>query len=336
MSCSHIRAILGMMLATLFRGAVLAAAQAPGAGSTGSTPATAPLPAWAYPWNPDFKGSLDDGLPRRVPNSTATFTLKQIGDIFFAPDWHPEEHPPMPEIVARGRKPEVRACGCCHRADGSGGPENSSLAGLSAAYIAQQMADFKSGARSFSGPQRAPVLLMDASAKAATEAEVQAAADYFSKLKPRSFLKVIETDTVPETYIAGTHSVTSASGGKEPLGQRIVEVPVDAEQFAHRDGHSQFIAYAPIGSLARGEVLVKTGGAGKTIACALCHGPDLKGTGLIPAIAGRSPSYVVRQLYEFKQGTRRGITSALMNPTVEKLSGDDLIALAAYLASLNP
>jgi cytochrome c553 len=307
MNYSNIRAILGMMLATLFWGEVPAAAQAPGAGPTGSTPATAPLPAWAYPWNPDFKGSLDDGLSRRVPNSTATFTLKQIGDIFFAPDWHPEEHPPMPEIVARGRKPEVSACGCCHRADGSGGPENSSLAGLPAAYIVQQMAEFKSGARSFSGPQRAPVLLMDAAAKAATEAEVQAATDYFSKLEPRSFLKVIETDTVPETYVAGTHFVTSPKGGQEPIGQRIVEVPVDPEQFAHRDGRAQFIAYAPIGSVAKGEVLAKTGGAGLTVACALCHGPELKGLGPVPGIVGRSPSYVVRQLYDFKQGTRAGI-----------------------------
>jgi cytochrome c553 len=336
MSGSNVRAMIGVMLAALFSFVVPAVAQTPTAGSKQAAATTVPFPAWAYPWDPDFKVSPDDGVPRRVPNSSATFTLTQIGDLFFAPDWHPEEHPPVPEIVARGRKPEVRACGCCHRVSGSGGPENSSLAGLPAAYIVQQMADFKSGARSFSGPQRAPILLMNATAKAATDAEVQAAADYFSTLKPKPFIKVVETDTVPETYIAGTHFVTSAAGGKEPLGQRIIEVPVDREQFAHRDGRSQFIAYAPIGSLAKGEVLAKTGGAGTTVVCAVCHGPELKGVGLIPGITGRSPSYVVRQLYEFKQGTRAGVSSALMKPTVEKLSGDDVIALAAYLASLKP
>ena len=49
----------------------------------------------------------------------------------------------MPEIVARGRKPGTFACGFCHRADGPGGPENASLAGLSAAYIKQQMAGYQ-------------------------------------------------------------------------------------------------------------------------------------------------------------------------------------------------
>ena len=83
-------------------------------------------------------------------------------------------------------------------------------------------------------------------------------------------------------------------------------------------------------------MLAKTGVASLTVACALCHGPELKGLGPVPGIVGRSPSYVVRQLYDFKQGTRSGVSSALMKPTVEKLTGDDLIALAAYLASLNP
>ncbi len=46
----------------------------------------------------------------------------------------------MPEVVARGREPEVFACGFCHRADGPGGPENANIAGLPAACIVQQMA----------------------------------------------------------------------------------------------------------------------------------------------------------------------------------------------------
>ena len=70
--------------------------------------------------------------------------------------------------------------------------------------------------------------------------------------------------------------------------------------------------------------------------CGICHGPDLKGLGPIPGIAGRSPSYIVRQLYDFQHGTRAGIGSALMKPAVEKLMIDDMIALAAYAASLAP
>jgi cytochrome c553 len=301
-----------------------------------AAPAIAQAPAWAYPWDPNFKAPPDDGVPRHVPDSAVTYLLSQARDPFLAPDWHPEDHPAMPEVVAQGRKPDVRACGYCHRAEGTGGPENSSLAGLPAAYIVQQMADFKSGARMFAGPQRNPVLLMIAAAKAATDTEVQSAATYFSALKRKPIIRVVETDTAPKTYLAGSFYAISEAGGSEPLGQRIVEVPVNVQQFELRDSRSQFTAHAPRGSIAKGEALVKSGGAGKTIPCAICHGPDLNGIGPIPGIAGRSPSYIVRQLYDFKQGVRAGISSALMKPAVEKLNEDDMVSLAAYLASLAP
>jgi cytochrome c553 len=198
------------------------------------------------------------------------------------------------------------------------------------------MADFKSGARKFSGPQRSAVLLMTAAAKAATDAEVQAAAEYFSALKPKRIIKVVESDTVPKTYIARLFFVKLAEGGTEPLGRRIVEMPDDVEQFELRDTRSQFTAYVPLGSIAKGEALAKNGGAGTTIPCATCHGADLKGVGPIPAIAGRSPTYIVRQLYDFKHGARAGSSSALMTPVVEKLSVEDMISLAAYVATLAP
>lgn len=310
-------------------------------GQTGSGAAvplapTPTYPAWAYPWDPDFKVPPADDVPHRLPGSTAAFSWAQARDLFFSPSWHPEDHPAMPEVVARGRKPDVRACGSCHRAEGTGGPENSSLAGLPAAYFVQQMADFKSGARKFSGPQRSAVLLMIAAAKAISDAEVQAAAAYYAALKPKRIIRVVETDTVPKTYIARLFFVKRPEGGTEPLGRRIIEMPDDVEQFELRDTRSQFTAYVPVGSIAKGEALVKTGGGGTTVPCAVCHGADLKGVGPIPGIAGRSPTYTVRQLYDFKHGARAGASSALMKPTVEKLSEDDMISLAAYVASLAP
>ena len=293
-------------------------------------------PAWAYPVNPPgLKPAPDDGTPRHVPDSDAAFTLTQIRDLHFAPDWHPEDHPPMPDIVARGRKPDVLACGSCHRADGSGGPENAKLAGLPAAYIVQQMADFKSGARTTSVPERAPPQLMISTAKAINEQEIEAAAAYFSALQPRSAIRVVEAESVPKTQVTGWHLAVAADHGTEPLGRRIVEVPENLEYFALRDGRARFVAYVPPGSVQRGQALVASGN-GKTVACGICHGPDLKGLGPIPGIAGRSPSYVVRQLYDFKTGARAGLWSPLMKPVVEKLSVDDMIALAAYAASLSP
>jgi len=296
----------------------------------------ASFPAWAYPWAPDFKIPPDDGQPTRVPDSTQSFTIAQERDLFFVPDWHPEDHPPMPDVVAHGRQPDVRACGSCHRAEGTGGPENAGLAGLPAAYIVQQIEDYKSGARKFAGPQRSPSVLMTTIAKAANEDEIKAAAAYFSSLKPKANIKVVETDTVPITQLARVFYMLVKDAGTEPIGQRIVEVPVDAVQFEHRDTRSQFIAYVPVGSIAKGEALAKTGGAGVTLPCTVCHGPDLKGIATIPGIAGRSPSYLVRQLYDFQQHARAGSAGALMAPVVEKLSHDDMISLAAYVASLHP
>jgi cytochrome c553 len=312
-----------------------AIAQSPGSASVPSNSSSS-FPAWAYPWAPDFKAPPDDGVPRHVPDSAAAFTITQERDLFFAPDWHPDDHPPMPDIVARGRSPDVRACGSCHRTEGTGGPENASLAGLPASYIVQQMADYKSGARKFSGPQRSPVLLMTAIAKAATDAEVQAAAAYFSSLKPKPNIKIVETDTVPATQIARVFYMIAKDGDAEPIGERITEVPVDVAQFEHRDSRSQFVAYVPKGSIAKGEALAKSGGSGTTTPCATCHGPDLRGVDAVPGIAGRSPSYLVRQIYDFQQHTRQGSASALMAPVVEKLSHDDMISLAAYVSSLKP
>jgi cytochrome c553 len=304
--------------------------------ATGSTVQAADgPPEWAYPVNPpDFVAPPDDGVARRVPGSTATYTLTQLRDRFIAPDWHPAEHAPMPEVVARGRKPDVFACGFCHRADGPGGPENANLAGQPKAYLLQQMADFKSGARKTSVAKR-NVDLMIALSKPATDAEVEAAAAYFSALKPRAVIKVVETDTVPKTFIMSNHLAAVPSGEKEPIGSRIVEVPEVLEQFVHRDTHTKFIAYVPPGSVAKGEALVKTG-AGKTIQCTICHGPDLKGLGNMPGIVGRSPSYIVRQLYDLKSGARAGPFSSMMKPVVTNLSEDDMLLIAAYLASQVP
>jgi cytochrome c553 len=294
-------------------------------------------PAWAYPVNPpDFKPSPDDGQPRHVPDSSQTFSLAQTRDLFFSPDWHPDDHSGMPDIVAHGRKPAVFACGFCHRADGAGGPENAGLAGLPAGYIVRQMADFKNGARKSAVPDRVPPRLMIKTAMAASDEEIQAAAAYFSALKPKSIIKIVETDTAPETVVAGWFLADANSGKKAPIGSRIIEVPEDLAQFENRDARSRFIAYVPIGSVKKGEMLAAKGAAGLATQCPTCHGAGLTGTGDVPGLAGRSPSYIVRQLYDFKHGARTGSGSELMKPVADSLTLEDMINLAAYAASLPP
>ncbi len=292
-------------------------------------------PAWAYVVPPaDAKPATEPGKVRRVPNSTASYTLKQVSDPFLAPDWHPADHPKMPDVVVHGHKPAVLACGYCHRADGPGGPENASLAGLSYDYILEQMADFKNGHRSTALPNRLPQANMIALAKAATDEEVATAAKYFSSLKPRMNLRVVEAGRVPKTYVAGW--VLTAKPGKEtePIGHRIIEMPTELEQFESRDSRATFIAYVPPGSLTRGAGIVRGRGLGPP--CASCHGQDLRGRELAPSIAGRSPSYIVRQLYEIQNGTRSGSGVKLMKVAMARLSPDEMIDVAAYLASLKP
>jgi len=99
---------------------------------------------------------------------------------------------------------------------------------------------------------------------------------------------------------------------------------------------ARFVAYVPPGSIQEGRALASTGGGGRTLPCAVCHGPGLKGLGPVPGVAGRSPSYIVRQLYDFEHGARAGAGSALMTPAVDKLTLDDMVSLAACAVSLKP
>ena len=305
------------------------------AAETGAPDADAP-PSWAYPVNtPDFKPAVDDGSLRHVPGSTQAYTLSQLRDFFLAPDWHPDDHPVMPGVVALGRKPDVFACGFCHRADGQGGPENANIAGLPATYIVQQMAEFKSGARRTSVPSRLPPQAMITVSMAISAEEIDTAAAYFSALKPRANITVVETALVPKPYVTGWHMAALPGDAREPIDRRIIEVPENLEHFVSRDSRARFIAYVPIGSVERGRALV-AGGGGRTVPCAGCHGPTLQGLGAIPPRAGRSPTYLVRQLYDFKHGARAGSGSILMQPTVERLEIEDMISMAAYAASLPP
>lgn len=65
--------------------------------------------------------------------------------------------------------------------------------------------------------------------------------------------------------------------------------------------------------------------------CMGCHGPEAKGNGQFPRLAGQHPSYIVKQLKAFKEGNRK---SGPMQAIATNLSGEDMEALAAYLGSL--
>jgi cytochrome c553 len=290
-------------------------------------------PDWAFPvTEKDLPTARIEGTRMRtVQGSPVTISRSAADDFFNAPDWRPDLHPPMPKIVQYGNKDtQVRACGSCHLPTGTGHDESAYVAGLPVAYFMRQMADWKSGDRKYGG-------IMVQIAKLATDAEVRTAAEYFASVKPRSWIRVVETDTVPKSFVGpGNKRLESPAGGNEPMGNRIIEVPEDEEAVVYRDPISGFVAYVPKGSVAKGEALVTTGSGGKTIPCGICHGPTLQGLGEVPAIAGRHPNYIVRQLWNIQNGDRGGTSTALMKAVVEKLNNDDMLAIGAYIASRAP
>ena len=123
----------------------------------------------------------------------------------------------------------------------------------------------------------------------------------------------------------------------KPIGNRIIEVPQrTGRSLEVTITHSGFVAYVPKGSVAKGEALVTKGGDAKTTPCVACHGETLKGVGAVPRIAGRSPLYIVRQLYNIQSGARSGTGVEPMKPVVANLKYDDMLSIAAYVASRTP
>jgi cytochrome c553 len=355
MNILHFRhwAVAAAIFAVMCLDPALASAQE-GPGGEPATAGPQTTPAWAYPLDPPgvkftpmtqalpHPPAPDRDTPIHLPGSSVALTLKQV---YEGDDWHPEDHPPMPEVVARGRKPDVMGCAFCHLQNGRGRPESSRLAGLPASYMIEQIMDFRNGVRKCAEPRLVPGTLMAPIAKALTNDEMNAAAQYFASLTFKSQVRVVESATAPKTRLAGGILIPVDPPVMEPLGMRIIEVPENLERTALHDSEGGFIAYVPVGSIKKGEDLATTGGAravkgkivpGRTIQCSICHGPGLKGLGNIPGIAGSNTSYTFRQLYDYQRGTRNGKGAELMKPVVANLSEEDMVSIVAYTASLAP
>ncbi len=325
---------LGSLLAACASGVPVESAGRPQNGEG----ANAMLP-WAFVVNDPAPSGAQPPDPTEVvsvPGSALSLARSAINLNNGPPDWHPEGHPPMPEPVARSSSAEVLACGYCHLPNGQGRPENAGLAGQPAEYIVQQMEDYRNGLRKTGEPRMGPPARMMRIGAAATEEQSRVAAEYFSSIDYKPWIEVVETDRVPVTRFAGSIFQVVEGGGEEPIGVRVVETPKDLHLFELRDDASSFVAYVPRGAVARGERLVNTGGGGRSVACTICHGPDLRGIGPVPALAGRSPSYMARQIYDLQQRNRDGAWSDLMDRAVRDLTMADIVDIVAYTASLDP
>ena len=305
------------------------------------------IPSWVFPTSsPDYRSTIraSDTSVHALPGSARGFTARQIGDALNPPDWHPESHPAAPDVVMHARREAKYACGLCHLPDGQGRSENATIAGLPEAYFIQQIADIRSGARS-SARDFASSARMKEVALAATDAEIAAAAKYFAGIHPRKQYTVRESAVVPKSYEAGGLYALRPGNETEPLGDRMVEISDDIERHELRDPGETFTVYVQPGTLAKGQRIAVDAPATSPARCAQCHGEDLRGLSAIkpgqagqpaPPIAGRSPSYMLRQLAAFRTKTRNGATSAPMQVVAAALTLDEMIAAVTYAGSRTP
>jgi cytochrome c553 len=307
----------------------------------GCHPAQKPKPsvptelAWAYPQGP--KGpTFDPGPgPFHLPGSAATYTKSQLYDDTHMIDWYPNEHPRAPAAVDAGIHGST-PCAACHMANGAGFLAAPDLAGLPAAYIAEQARAFRDGSRRSSRAKWTAAQEMINTAKKVGDADLASTAAYFSGLPRAARYKVVEADMVPATTPDryGWHDPVPGAP-QEPIAGRIVEVPEDLGRMLLLDDHARILVYVPKGAVADGQALVRSGGPG-CLPCTSCHGADLRGVGGTPPLAGRSAAYLTRQLWDIKTGARGGSPVALMQNVAANLMPEQIRDIAAYLASRDP
>jgi cytochrome c553 len=292
-------------------------------------------PPWAYPVAPQNLPARDPNKIITVPGSDKKYNEVEVNNPFGPPDWFPGDHAPMPKVVATGNRPEPRACSLCHLTSGDGHPESAGVAGLPVGYFIRQLQEFANGGRV--GIRANPMIQIT---RGMSAEDMQESARYFAGRQPRvGYVKVVEAATVPKTYVGagGMRFVSAgADAGTEPIGQRIITIPQDEAAKHARNPRVGFDHLVPPGSIKKGEELATTGGGGKTVPWAICHGPGLKGLGDVPPIANRDLLYTFRQLNDIQNGARSSSSAALMRPVVAKLTAEDMINLAAYVGSLNP
>ena len=299
-----------------------------------------PVPEWAYPKLGEARTATSDQDQNRtysVPGSSVRLTKAQINNPKIVPDWFPQAHGPAPAWILDNGGTSIYACGYCHLASGIGRVENAAIAGLPADYIIRQVNEAKTASRKMPIDYWNPPALMAKAIENLTGEQIAEAARYFSAQPYRRPIKIIEANTIP--HVEQIKRVwVKMPGPAEPLGARIIEGPDDFDLFELRDPYLTYFAYVPPGSLQRGKTLANRPPHAPSQKCVACHGAGLKGGQDLPGppLAGRSPTYIFRQLYAFQTGARADEQSGPMTEMTKGLSQEDMIALSAYIGTLTP
>jgi len=96
---------------------------------------------------------------------------------------------------------------------------------------------------------------------------------------------------------------------------------------------------APIELAAAGKKIYQEGVSGTDVPpCASCHGPEAKGQGVFPRLAGQLHDYMLKKLVNWSkergQDLAKPDTSAIMEPIAHSLTEPQIAAVAAYLSYL--
>ena len=96
---------------------------------------------------------------------------------------------------------------------------------------------------------------------------------------------------------------------------------------------------APKELVAAGKKIYEEGGPTSDVPpCASCHGPEAKGEGVFPRLAGQLHDYIMRKLVNWDkergQDLKNPDTSAIMEPIAHSLTEQQIAAVAAYLSNL--
>ena len=175
-------------------------------------------------------------------------------------------------------------------------------------------------------------------AAAVSPQELKIAADYFARPDYRKWIRVVETDMVPKFEISSHNMLVKAPGGGHGTAGRRASWKCRKIWIAPNCAipASGFVAYVPKGAIARGKKLVDSRQHG-AFPCAVLPWRAPEGRRQCAGAGGAfAQSGIVRQLYDFKHGTRGGPAADPMKPEVAHMTDEQRLDIAAYLASLNP
>ena len=277
---------------------------------------------WAYPTNPPPGTPNREDLPPAGPVNENMVHLSYTG------------LPPAPDIIGIG-KPQP--CVTCHLTNGNGHPQTADISGLPVNYFVEQVHAFASGQRVDKRTGR-----MAAVAKAISEQDLKAAAEYYAAVSParQQWIKtVVATEAPKHEFLMGPGGIGfSMPGGTEPIppGQMVM-MPQDEDMVRAEDQlRGGFIQYVRPEEMAQGARVVETGDGGRLLKCATCHGADLKGKGDVPRLLGRQTQYMIRAINDMRDGANKNPQAAVMAAVAAKMTDEDIVGAAVYLASKAP